>query len=319
MRKDQDRQSNQADAERNSPSVPNPIDPQSSEPSVSDPGPTVVKDKTEDTRVHQDPTQDPITQAQTKPADGISISDRLIILLTAILAGTGIISAWITHGQLEVMRGQLAEMRSSGADTKLLAESAKKQADNTERLANAALEQVRHLEVSAKEIHALAATSQDALDLARINFIKEQRPYVWGTLAGNLELRPGEHVRWGFIYGNHGKSPAMNVRARAQIVFGEHREERIDPNLFKPIHTQDQPPIGTVIFPGDASTYITASSREILTEDDITYIMKTDFGFKLVVYIKYFNLSGARYSTEICRARLQSGAIANCNEHNKIN
>jgi hypothetical protein len=57
----------------------------------------------------------------------------------------------------------------------------------------------------------------------------------------------------------------------------------------------------------------------MLTEDDIKYIMKTDYGFILLIYIEYFDISGTKYSTEICRARLQSGALANCKEHNKIN
>jgi hypothetical protein len=221
--------------------------------------------------------------------------------------------------QLVVMEEQLEEMRSGAADTRLLAESAKKQADNTERLANAALEQVRHLEVSARETHALAAASQGALELARINFVKEQRPYVWGIPFRDPELKPGQHVRWGIFYGNHGKSPAMHVRARAQIVFGEDREKRIDPNLFNPIHTQYQPPVGAVIFPGDVRTYITALSREIFTEDDDIYIRKTDYGLMLLIYIEYFDINGTMYSTEICRGRLQTGAMANCEEHNKIN
>jgi hypothetical protein len=111
----------------------------------------------------------------------------------------------------------------------------------------------------------------------------------------------------------------MHVRARAQIVFGEDREKRIDPNLFNPIHTQYQPPVGAVIFPGDVRTYITALSREIFTEDDDTYIRKTDYGLMLLIYIEYFDINGTMYSTEICQGRLQTGAMANCKEHNKIN
>jgi hypothetical protein len=54
MREDQDRQSDQADTDRDSPSVPNSIDSQASKPPVSDPAPTIVKDQTEDSPVHQD-------------------------------------------------------------------------------------------------------------------------------------------------------------------------------------------------------------------------------------------------------------------------
>jgi hypothetical protein len=185
-------------------------------------------------------------------------------------------------------------------------------------LANAALEQVRHLEVSARETRALATATQGALELAHINFIKEQRPYVWLRDIGGYELNPGHQVRWGFVYGNFGKSPAIDLRTRSQIVFGQEKEKRIAPNLFQPFQRQGQQKAGSVIFPGDVDVYSTALSQEVLTEDDLVYIMETDAGIMRLIYIEYFDTSGNSYSTEVCHMRFRTGAIAACDQHNKI-
>jgi hypothetical protein len=200
MRYDQDRQRDQAGADRNSPSVPNPIEPQSSKPPVSDPNPPIIKDERENPRVHQDPSNDQIAHPQSSHTERISIIDRYIIILTTILALTGIAGAIIIYYQLAVMRDQLEEMRGGSADTRILAQSAKAQAENTERLANAAAEQVRHLETTVTLSHeSIALTKQTVRAWLVISKIERTSDFI-----------PNTPTTFNMMLKNVGPSTALN-------------------------------------------------------------------------------------------------------------
>ncbi|MGH8070829.1 MAG: hypothetical protein ACRERE_37460 [Candidatus Entotheonellia bacterium] len=251
----------EAQADQNAPSSSDRIESQVTKPPVSDASMNVIKDEAEEPGVRHQDSHHETAKTKGKSIDRITASDRWIIFLTGIIALSGIAGTFIIGWQLSVMRGQLEEMQRSSADTRALAESAKKQAENTERLASAAIEQVRHLEVSAKETHALAAATQDTLELARTNFAKDQRRIIWVSKMPDLNLTIGQQLKWDIPHANYGKSPAIGLLMRSQIVFGKDKEKRIDPNLFKPIYIPKQPPSGSVVVPGDSTNFLTALSK----------------------------------------------------------
>jgi hypothetical protein len=100
MREQQNRQGKETNTDQNSPPVVNSVEPQTSQPPHSDRTLTVVKDQTEDARVHQRSAEDPVNNPHASSPDAVSVSNLLTILFTAILAGTSIISAVITIGSL---------------------------------------------------------------------------------------------------------------------------------------------------------------------------------------------------------------------------
>lgn len=59
----------------------------------------------------------------------MTASEILMVVFTAVIAGTGVIGAFIFGGQLNVMQGQLNEMKSAGAYTKTAADAAKLSAE----------------------------------------------------------------------------------------------------------------------------------------------------------------------------------------------
>jgi hypothetical protein len=121
------------------------------------------------------------------------------------------------------------EMQSGSAITQTLAESTKLQAENTEKLAQAALDQVRHLEAGVTEIHALATATQGALEQSRTALSasmeaarNDQRAWVGAvqvmpaTLMDAVNnpayLKEGSPSKFGVVIMNSGKSPALHTK-----------------------------------------------------------------------------------------------------------
>lgn len=146
--------------------------------------------------------------------DRIKRSDRWMILLTAAIALSGVASAIILgkqframNGQLEVMRGQLAEMKSSGeqteraitatnrladeaaisaAESRRLADQAEQSAIATRKLAEAANKSAIETQRLAQEASRANAISQQAL-------FGVQRPFMFthGTTIEDVKVFMG--------------------------------------------------------------------------------------------------------------------------------
>jgi hypothetical protein len=137
------------------------------------------------------------------------------------------------------------------------------------------------------------------------------------THAG-LEMKSGQQATWTFYYSNFGRSPAIALLPRSQIVFGSDNFKKIRANLFTNIHTAGKRGEGSIVPPGFNANFITAISTEALTDDDVRYISDNDAGLVMVAHFEYFDTSGNEYHTEICWARLMTGAVSNCPIHNKL-
>jgi hypothetical protein len=240
-------------------------------------------------------------------------------ILNIILVLIYLTQAFYMRKQWEVMEDQLEEIRGSSEDTRILAQSAKQQASNLERLATAALAQVKELERGVEETRKLVIASQSAVSVTKGNFVKEQRPYIWVVKLWQPVLNVGQRVDWHVAYGNFGKSPAVAAVLHTQVVFGQDAHKKIRPDLFSSRrNAPNRKNIGTIIPPGDMTGYTTAESAEILSPDDLTFIRNNNAGIALLMYVEYFDTAGNEYHSEICFYRLKTGAITSCDLRNVI-
>jgi hypothetical protein len=157
------------------PSPPPAIQSKDIEPSIPDWVFKVIGIKTKQSTVHQEQSEQEKHKAENAIVDRIKKSDRLMILLTAIIACTGIAGAVITTCQTSIMRRQLNEMRDGSKDTKAIAEAAKQQAQDTGLLAGAAKNQATDTEklaVATKDLAAAAAAKQAAAAISQIGELK---------------------------------------------------------------------------------------------------------------------------------------------------
>jgi len=162
------------------------------------------------------------------------------------------------------------------------------------------------------------SAARDALALARTNFVKDQRPYLWIKQMGEPILTVGQGAQWNLYFVNYGKSPAIHIRARAQIVFGEDREKMIAPTLFVPFPSDAKGSVA-IVAPGGVDTYwFTAQSQEVLTAEDLSNITNAPIGLTVLTYLEYFDTGGNPYSTEVCRYKFKNGATGVCETHNEI-
>ena len=113
-------------------------EPQPKEPSTPAPLPNVIKDETEQAAAQQCQLDherfDRLMTAFEATLKQLADDKRSTRVHNWVTTVIGVAGAFIIGGQLWVTRDQLQEMQSSSADTKLLADATKRQADYTERL-----------------------------------------------------------------------------------------------------------------------------------------------------------------------------------------
>lgn len=118
----------------------------------------------------------------------------------------------LTGGQLTVMDGQLTEMKNSSGDTRLLAESASKQAGNMEKLAITAAEQSEATQLSANQAKRAADIGEATLKSVNESARRDQRAWVGIHGAIHRDFAVGSKATVGFAVMNSGKTPALDFR-----------------------------------------------------------------------------------------------------------
>jgi hypothetical protein len=248
----------------------------------------------------------------------LDLQDRLMVLLTTGVLVVAALTAYIFLKQADIMQGQLEEMKGSGEQTERLIILNQGQLVQTSRQVGKLGEQVAQLQRSANETHNLVSNGRTAIADERISTVKERRPYVSVSLLAPPVFIEGAKANWNFYFSNFGRSPAVRTSIRSQVVFGPNDVTKINKIVFQTIHEQGSKDAGMIIPPGDGTGFSTAFSNEILSKPDVDYINATDGGVALLIHFEYFDLDGNMYSTELCKFRLATGAIANCDIHNVI-
>ena len=195
---------------------------------------------------------------------------------------------------------------------------------------------------SAKGAVSAAKSAQEAVSLARSNFIVDQRPYVLtnGIIPEantardqNGHFSVGQRVFWNFYYSNYGRSPAVNFTIRSRLFHGPgamHDASRWLMSLPHPLKPGSangtlppggpppsqpgQPQPGVGVGQGFSSVH----SLLPLTKENVDYIFGHDWSIVVIGRLQYRDLPGNLYWTDFCASIFLTGAINLCPEHNEI-
>jgi len=135
-----------------------------------------------------------------KKAGEAHLADWATVVFTFVIAAATIAYTVYGRRQWQVMSGQLEEMRSGGRDTHALAEAAQRS----------------------------AKAAENALNDARNNFIRDQRPYVMVASVKPAPLTVGMRISVNLYWVNYGKSPAINAKGSGLIFFGPKAMQQAD-------------------------------------------------------------------------------------------
>ena len=188
----------------------------------------------------------------------IARGEKWLIFFTGVIAFSTIAYAVIAGFQLGVMTRQLAEMQSGSAETKFLAESAKKQADNTDKLATAAINQVKQLEASVKALQdnakastQIAGNAEKSINVAERQARISLRAWIVPARTEFTQFEVGKVVTIRVEFKNNGRTPAINASTNGQA------EWFLNSNPRPPLNPFLQPePLGKTTIRSDGSGFL---------------------------------------------------------------
>lgn len=94
-----------------------PIESNPVNPSIPDVSSVIENKEVKEAYTDKQGTERQTTISDESLLDRIRKSDRWMIVLTAVIALTGILGWWVTWEQLDILKGQLNEMRTGGTQT----------------------------------------------------------------------------------------------------------------------------------------------------------------------------------------------------------
>jgi hypothetical protein len=188
---------------------------------------------------------------------------------------------------------------------------------------------------------------QDSVDLARKNMEIDQRPYLWtNNVDPAVSTRPGQVLWADFRLVNYGKSPGLRVSNFGHIFFGPNAAKEVDQWFARfgdkptdtPTHSQTISPPGippnapdaeipaTKLKPGEphrnkmgfGAGLVTLHSDQVLTQQDVDYILSTDFSAMFVLRLEYYDGFGNFYWSNFCMTNFKSGGMPSCPDHNEM-
>lgn len=215
---------------------------------------------------------------------------------SGVIAFSAIVSAFIASLQWHSMQGQLEEMRGSS--------------QQTDRLIAEITEQAR--------------AAQDSLNVSRLHFQREQRPYVMPRIYPII-FSPNQKIVVNIFSGNYGKTPAMKVGTAARIFYGKNALAEAYKWFSQSAQIAFSRPYGPNIPPGTPASSIEAmisfkDTNQIISEKEFNSLATKDFTVVVAVRQAYADILGNEYWTDFCVGRLANGdgAIAYCPQHNEI-
>ena len=197
---------------------------------------------------------------------------------------------YYASGQLKAIQGQLEQMKASSAQTDKLVIAAQTS----------------------------ASVSLDALNLARKNFLADERPYVFTNAVIPEPSSPrdaqghfaaGSRLSWRVDFNNYGRSPAINLIIKAGLFHGLRALEEAD-NYFQQLPTALTGPV-LILPPGGPpsvdQSFTTVVSLLPLSADEIAFIYSHDFAIVVVGRFQYQDTSGTPYWTDFCTSTFITG------------
>jgi hypothetical protein len=172
-----------------SPLSPEEIEPSQPEPEVRDTAAEVTNKQAEQATVSQQEHAQETDISDQVLLDRIKISDRWMILLTAVVAGTGLLGTIISFFQWNSMQGQLKEMQSNSAQT-----------DNL----------LRQNSEQSKSLQDTSKTLDRTMRLA-------ERAWLTVSFHGTIQFTVGKPIAFPTELINFGKTPARQVHLDAVV------------------------------------------------------------------------------------------------------
>ena len=235
------------------------------------------------------------------------------VIINGVLALVGIAVLCVYRGQLNTMQDQLFAMTMQISQTQHMLDQTAIQANAAQQSAGAATKAVK--------------IASDALAETRRQFITDQRPYL---IIGKVhledekgEVHVGQIIQYRVEFWNYGKSPALNVKGMAIVLFGQGSEETADKwfeRLPTPSRRIRQGSVSIVPPGGDWShpPYTTAVSPVAPNAEAMNFISTHEPAIYIIGRSFYEDMAGNHYFSDFCRLQLKSGAVASCARHNEV-
>lgn len=155
-----------------------------------------------------------------------------------------------------------------------------------------------------------ATAAFDAVAVARENFNKSQRPYVWlSRTDGPKHIEAGGgRVLWNLHFTNFGQSPARIIGIDARMNIGENAL-----GLARPLQT-DRTASLPPLLPGK-DDFTSVVSEQVVARPQFGDLLQLNASVVVYGRVVYSDASGVRYETDFCMHNLQSGAKAYCAEN----
>lgn len=216
-------------------------------------------------------------------AEDVRLAEWIMIAFTAATAAAGIASAFIAHGQLKAMRGQLTEMKGSSDQTDRLL-TLQSQANGATGFLGAVTDKLaQHTQAVAEKADAANVISQDTE-------YREVRSYL---NIERVDLAFGPTPRPKLYFVNTGHSPARAIRFIANItpmVYDHHIILHLDRKPHG--HEHGVPDIG-------ANRSFVTDFEEVETEsqpivDD--HVMQSGMAYLVTIQVIYRDVFGKQWT-----------------------
>jgi hypothetical protein len=176
----------------------------------------------------------------------------------------------------------------------------------------------------------IAVSADHARDDSRIQFIRDQRPYVWTAGMVPFPIKTGDQIRANIYFVNYGKTPAIKEKSSGKILLitriettEEATKEFIDP--FFDTFDENKVAGGSEIIlppgipqdPKKSPAFVTVRS-DFIVKNGADIISKTDGSFAIVGVVTYYDSAGTHYRSDFCMLHTANGNVAWCIRHNDI-
>ena len=175
-----------------------------------------------------------------------------------------------------------------------------------------------------------------SVNQSRLQFEKDQRPYVLVRSVSNFALAAGSPAGVDVVLSNYGKSPALRKVSYDIVLLGPSAEDDVEyffdaePKTSPPVLTggeitlvPNSPDCAKWPLPSAGADFQCVgghvqSRGEAPNKDQVEWLLSHDFAVVLVGRIFYEDMAGNKYSTEYCFRRLATGAFAACTKRNEV-
>lgn len=158
--------------------------------------------------------------------------------------------------------------------------------------------------------------TRDSLKATREFFERDQRPYVFSSKVGGAQFGgPNNWLVTMVWYQNYGKSPALRVTEKSEILHGNSGRDILKKadEWFRGLDGQPNRPDRqeSILIQGDTPTGQPVSSLTSAAGPNVPYAV--------VMQIVYFDMFGNRYWSDVCFWSLTPDMVGTrCPKHNEI-